>query len=153
MCEIFIIRKEMIFRNTNIYINLRRRIKNVGNFDINVEANGVPMSSAVLAAPLLKCITPLRVVSHHRAVSLPHGVKYAMHDARLGVAACVNVHCRCPTINSPANRRLPWIRNEVRWSTARYFQFRNEISFNRYRANRNLFIFAMANNRELKRSS
>lgn len=98
----------MIFRNTNIYI------KNVGNFDINVEANGVPMSSAVLAAPLLKCITPLRVVSHHRAVSLPHGVKYAMHDARLGVAACVNVHCRCPTINSPANRRLPWIRNEVR---------------------------------------
>lgn len=64
-------------------------------------------------------------------------------------AACVNVHCQCPTINSSANRRLPWIRNEVRRSTARYFQFHKEISFNRYRVKRNLLIFAMAKKEEI----
>lgn len=93
------------------------KISPVQSFDVSMQANGVSMSVAVLAAPLVKCITPLPV---NAACGIPPSCSVSptrrqICDARCKTrrTACVNVHCHCPTISSSANRRLPWICNEV----------------------------------------
>lgn len=91
--------------------------KTIQSFSVSMQANGVSMSVAVLAAQLVKCITPLPV---NAACGIPPSCSVSptrpqICDARCKTrrTACVNVHCHCPTISSSANRRLPWICNEV----------------------------------------